>query len=70
MNIAYKGTLKELEFVEQFNELILIKMKQKPLKIYDIVTGGQKFVHDFESPDAFIFIYEKEMFVSLKNGKI
>lgn len=51
--------------MEQFNEHILIKQKDKPLKIHDILTNKSKLIHDFESPDAFIFIYEKETFVSL-----
>jgi hypothetical protein len=65
MNIAYQGKLKEIEFVEQFNENILIKTKEKPLKIHDILTNKSKLVTEFESPDAFIFVYEKEIFVSL-----
>jgi len=65
MNIAYQGHLKDIEFVEQFNEHILIKQKEKPLKIHDILTNKSKLIHEFESPDAFIFIYEKETFVSL-----
>jgi hypothetical protein len=65
MNIAYQGQLKDIEFVEQFNEHILIKQKERPLKIHDILTNKQKHIHEFESPDAFIFIYEKETFVSL-----
>ncbi|CDW78445.1 UNKNOWN [Stylonychia lemnae] len=70
MNIAYQGQLGEIEFVEQFNENILIKQKDKPLKIHDILTNQSKFIYNFESPDAFIFVYEKELFVSLREGKI
>ena len=39
MNIAYQGHLKDIEFVEQFNEQILIKQKDKPLKIHNILTN-------------------------------
>ena len=39
MNIAYQGQLKDIEFVEQFNENILIKQRDKPLKIHDILTN-------------------------------
>eukprot|EP00347_Sterkiella_histriomuscorum_P015915 403355201 len=70
MNIAYQGQLSEIEFVEQFNECILIKQKDKPLKIHDILTNQSQLINNFESPDAFIFVYEKELFVSLREGKI
>jgi len=70
MNIAYQGHLQDIEFVEQFNEHILIKQKHRPLKIHDILTNQSKLINDFESPDAFIFVYEKELFVSLREGKI
>lgn len=40
------------------------------MKIHDILTNQSKLIHDFDSPDAFIFVYEKELFVSLREGKI
>lgn len=70
MNIAYQGQLKDIEFVEQFNENILIKQKDKPLKIHDILTNQSKIINNFENPDAFIFVYEKELFISLQSGRI
>mmetsp|Transcript_108 Transcript_108/g.84 ORF Transcript_108/g.84 Transcript_108/m.84 type:complete len:231 (+) Transcript_108:450-1142(+) len=70
LNVAYDGKLEDIEFVEQFNENILIKQKEKPLKIHDMITNKSMLIPEFDSPDAFIFIYEKECFISLKDGKI
>lgn len=48
----------------------MIKVKHKPLIIEDILAGKLTIVDSFLSPDAFIFIYELNLFVSLNNGKI
>ena len=52
------------------NEKILIKYRDKPLKIHDVLTNKSSSVKNFETPEAFIFVYEKELFLSLKDGKI
>lgn len=40
------------------------------MQIIDILTHQVTEVNDFETPEAFIFIYEKEVFLSLKDGRI
>lgn len=60
----------EFEFLEQYNEKILVKYKGQNLQIIDILTHQVTEVKDFETPEAFIFIYEKEVFLSLKDGRI
>jgi hypothetical protein len=60
----------EIEFLEQFNEKIMIKSKDKKLKIYNALEETLKEVEGFEAPEAFIFLYEKEKFLTLKDGKI
>ena len=60
----------EFEFLEQYNEKILVKYKGQNLQIIDILTHQVTEVNDFETPEAFIFIYEKEVFLSLKDGRI
>ncbi len=35
-----------------------------------MVLNTSKSIEGFDTPDAFIFVYEKEMFISLKDGKI
>lgn len=59
-----------MEFLEQFNENILIKAQAKPLKIHNALTSKNTYIKDFETPEAFIFVYEKEMFMALNRGFI
>jgi hypothetical protein len=70
MTLAFEGQLKEVEFIEQFNQHILIKSKSRPLRIQDLISGNKLYVPEFNSPDAFIFIYERDLFVNLRNGRI
>ena len=48
----------------------MIKCKEKKLKIYNTITQSLNLIDDFEAPEAFIFLYEKEKFLTLKDGKI
>ena len=60
----------EVEFLEQFNSKVFIKLKEKHLKILDIITQDIVEVQDFISPEAFIFLYDKDKFLTLREGKI
>lgn len=60
----------EFEFLEQYNEKLLVKYKDQPLKIIDVNTRELTTIPNFITPEAFIFIYEKEVFLSLKDGGI
>jgi hypothetical protein len=40
------------------------------LKIYDAWSNVKSEIAGFEAPEAFIFLYEKEKFLTLKEGKI
>mmetsp|Transcript_19382 Transcript_19382/g.29735 ORF Transcript_19382/g.29735 Transcript_19382/m.29735 type:complete len:135 (+) Transcript_19382:867-1271(+) len=71
MDFCYKKTNhSDFEFLEQFNEKLLVKYRNQPLKIKDTLTQNTVKVPDFETPEAFIFVYERETFLSLKEGKI
>jgi hypothetical protein len=73
LQISYTtgGRMRDIEFVEQFNENILVKLKGKPLKIHNVIGNKAQSIDSFTvSPDAFIFIYERDIFVSLKSGRI
>lgn len=48
----------------------MIKIKDKNLKIYNAFEQNLKEIKGFEAPEAFIFLYEKEKFLTLKDGKI
>lgn len=70
MNFNFQKQETDFEFLEQYNEKLLVKYKDQNLQIIDILTHSQIEVADFETPEAFIFIYEKEVFLSLKDGHI
>jgi hypothetical protein len=59
-----------LQIMEQFNEYLLVKTKNKALRIINLFDDSKVEVNDFRLPEAFIFVYEKGMFLSLANGKI
>jgi len=44
MNIGYQGSLSEIEFLEQFNEKLLIKHRNKSLKILNTVSNESVYV--------------------------
>lgn len=67
-NVAYEGDLNSMEFFEQFNEFLLIKPINKPLRLYNVITQKNCTVQGFETPDAFFFLYEKEMIVCVADG--
>jgi len=60
----------EFEFLEQYNEKLLVKYKDQPLEIKNVLTNQVVHIPNFQTPEAFIFVYEKEIFLALKQGKI
>ncbi len=48
----------------------MIKYKEQPLKINDVYKNYNIKIENFETPEAFIFVYEKELFLSIKDGWI
>jgi len=48
----------------------MIKTRGCPLKIFNSWDRTSKTVANFAPPEAFIFLYEKEKFLTLKEGKI
>ena len=70
MKFQFNKISSEIEFLEQFNEKIMIKQKDKNLKIYNSLTQKLDEVENFDAPEAFIFLYEKEKFLTLKDGRI
>ena len=70
LNVAYQGDLNNLEFLEQLNEHLLIKPIEKRLKLHNTVTSQNTYIESFETPEAFVFIYEKEMFFCINKGQI
>ena len=60
-----------LEFLEWYNEKILVKYKDQPLEIKYILEDDKiEKIERFQTPEAFVFIYEREVFLTLNDGKI
>ena len=58
MRFKFSRISKEIEFLEQFNEKIMLKTCDKELVIYNTKTCGKIKVPGFQAPEAFIFLYD------------
>ncbi|CAM8892048.1 hypothetical protein QQ045_025555 [Rhodiola kirilowii] len=61
---------KKLDFIEQFNEKLLVKQENENLQIRDVRSCEQIEVSKFKftTPSAFIFLYENQMFLTFRDG--
>ena len=61
-----------MEFVEQFNEKLLLKQEDSPLKIIDLLTRSVVTVKNqhFRTPSAFIFLYENQTFLAFRGHEV
>ena len=66
------GVTKQLEFIEQFNEKLLMKQSGEDLEIFDIRTDCSVTVPgtDFVAPSAFIFLHNNQLFLTFKGREI
>lgn len=55
-----------IELIELFNEHLLFKQFFEPLVIYNLLTDTYTKVHNFTSPQAFIFLSQHMKFLVLK----
>ena len=62
----------KIDFIEQFNEKLLVKQENTNLKIRDVRTEGQVVVpvSQFITPSAFIFLYENQLFLTFRKGNV
>ncbi|XP_068317604.1 uncharacterized protein [Pyrus communis] len=60
---------KKVDFIEQFNEKLLVKQENENLQILDIRNAELMEVSrtDFITPSAFIFLYENQLFLTFRN---
>ena len=70
MKFKFSKISKEIEFLEQFNDKIMIKTCEKDLVIYNTSTDDKIKVKGFEAPEAFIFLYDQEKILTLKDGRV
>lgn len=82
VNVEDGSTLKEMnhllhrkrkiDFIEQFNEKLLVKQEHENLQIVDVRTGDHIEVErsNFLTPNAFIFLYENQVFLTFHQRNI
>lgn len=63
---------KKVEFIEQFNEKLLVKQENENLQILDVRNAEVKEVGrtEFMTPSAFIFLYENQLFLTFRNRNV
>lgn len=63
---------KKVDFIEQFNEKLLVKQDNENLQILDVRSGELKEVSrtEFMTPSAFIFLYENQLFLTFRNRSV
>jgi hypothetical protein len=70
LRFKFQRVHREIEFLEQFNEKIMLKTAGQDLLIFDARTSTKLSVPGFNAPEAFIFLYEHEKILTLKDGKV
>jgi hypothetical protein len=58
MKFQFQKVSRDIEFLEQFNEKIMIKTLDKDLVIYNTRTNLKTRAKGFKAPEAFIFLYD------------
>lgn len=63
---------KALEFIEQFNDFLLVKQAEQNMKIVDVRSSAVLEVSttEFLAPNAFIFLYEKQLFLTFRGRNV
>ncbi|CAL5335335.1 hypothetical protein ACSBR2_003497 [Camellia fascicularis] len=63
---------KKVDFIEQFNEKLLVKQDNENLQILDVRNAELKEVSrtEFKTPSAFIFLYENQLFLTFRNRTV
>ncbi|KAI3781417.1 hypothetical protein L2E82_11431 [Cichorium intybus] len=63
---------KKVDFIEQFNEKLLVKQDNENLQILDVRNAEVREVGstEFMTPSAFIFLYENQLFLTFRNQTV
>ncbi|TQD98565.1 hypothetical protein C1H46_015813 [Malus baccata] len=63
---------KKVDFIEQFNETLLVKQENENLQILDVRNFEMTEVSrtQFMTPSAFIFLYENQLFLTFRNRTV
>ncbi|KAG4937062.1 hypothetical protein JHK85_051981 [Glycine max] len=62
----------KVDFIEQFNEKLLVKQENENLQILDVHNSELMEVSrtEFMTPSAFIFLYENQLFLTFRNRTV
>ncbi|XP_078445246.1 uncharacterized protein LOC144714385 isoform X2 [Wolffia australiana] len=62
----------QVDFIEQFNEKLLVKQENENLQILDVRNSELTLVNrsEFTTPSAFIFLYENQLFLTFRNRAV
>ncbi|XP_020977297.1 uncharacterized protein LOC107639754 isoform X3 [Arachis ipaensis] len=63
---------KKVDFIEQFNEKLLVKQENENLQILDVRNAELTEISrtEFMTPSAFIFLYENQLFLTFRNRTV
>ncbi|MQL86351.1 hypothetical protein Taro_018869 [Colocasia esculenta] len=66
---------KKIDFIEQFNEKLLVKQENENLQILDVrIVRNSQLIEvsrtEFTTPSAFIFLYENQLFLTFRNRTV
>ncbi|KAJ7950150.1 Transducin/WD40 repeat-like superfamily protein [Quillaja saponaria] len=62
---------KKVDFIEQFNEKLLVKQENENLQILDVRNAElMEGRTEFMTPSAFIFLYENQLFLTFRNRTV
>ncbi|KAL2570090.1 hypothetical protein AAZV13_18G166500 [Glycine max] len=63
---------KKVDFIEQFNEKLLVKQENENLQILDVHNSELMEVSrtEFMTPSAFIFLYDNQLFLTFRNRTV
>ncbi|CAM0949838.1 unnamed protein product [Alopecurus aequalis] len=69
-HLLHRG--KKIDFIEQFNEKLLVKQEDENLQILDVRSSEliEVGVNKFMTPSAFIFLYENNLFLTFRNRTV
>ena len=69
-NVVYQCKFSKIEFFEQFNEYLMIRRENEKFNLFNVIERTSTEVEGFETPEAFFFLYENNLFVCVAEGKI
>ncbi|KAM3255155.1 hypothetical protein ACQJBY_048516 [Aegilops geniculata] len=69
-HLLHRG--KKIDFIEQFNENLLVKQEDENLQILDVRSSEliEISIEKFMTPSAFIFLYENNLFLTFRNRTV